>query len=181
MAPSLTRILFFLLVAPLFLFPGTTRSQAPKLHFSHLSGEQGLSNSTIEAIFQDSRGFIWIGTRDALNRYDGHEMIVYRYDPLDSNSLSDSYIRYICEDRSHQLWVATINGLNRLDPVTNHFFRYKHRDGDDNSLRHNGITALLEDHTRRLWIGSAGGGLTLLDPAANHFRHFRQGPDQIFC
>ena len=181
MAPSLTRILSFLLVVPLFLFPGTTRAQAPKLHFSHLSGEQGLSNSTIEAIFQDSRGFIWIGTRDGLNRYDGHEMIVYRYDPLDSNSLSDSYIRYICEDRSHQLWVGTINGLNRLDPVTNHFFRYKHRDGDDNSLSHNGITALLEDRSGHLWVATAGAGLNLFDQSNGHFLRFREGPDHIFC
>ena len=79
----------------------------PKLRFTHLSGDQGLSNSTIEAIFQDSQGFIWIGTRDGLNRYDGHEMLVYRNDPADSGTLSDSYIHCVYEDREHVLWVGT--------------------------------------------------------------------------
>ncbi len=157
------------------------RAQAPKLHFTHLSGEQGLSNSTIETICQDSRGFIWIGTRDGLNRYDGHEMQVYRYDPADSNSLSDSYIRCIYEDKTHQLWIGTSNGLNRLDPATNHFFRYKHRDTDGNSLSHNGITALLEDRTGRLWVATAGGGLNSFDQRTGRFTHFPAGPDQIFC
>jgi ligand-binding sensor domain-containing protein/signal transduction histidine kinase/DNA-binding response OmpR family regulator len=181
MAPSLTRSLSVLLAVSLLLPCSGARAQAPKLHFTHLSGEQGLSNSTIEAIFQDSRGFIWIGTRDGLNRYDGHEMLVYRYDPSDSNSLSDSYIRYICEDRSHQLWIGTINGLNRLDPARNRFIRYKHRDHDDNSLSHNGITALLEDHSGRLWVATDGGGLNRYDPSTGRFLHFGEGPDHIYC
>src|SRR5271154_3877008 len=91
---------------------GMVRAQEPKLRFTHVSGEQGLSNSTVEAICQDSRGFMWIGTRDGLNRYDGHQMVVYRNDPADSNSLSDSYIRCIYEDKDQQLWVGTVNGLN---------------------------------------------------------------------
>ena len=66
------------MVLGVVLSAGAVRAQEPKLRFTHLSGEQGLSNSTIEAICQDSRGFMWIGTRDGLNRYDGHEMVVYR-------------------------------------------------------------------------------------------------------
>ena len=84
-------------------------SQAPKLSFKHITNEQGLSNSTIETIFQDSKGFIWFGTRDGLNRYDGYQMVVYRYDAKDSNSISDNYIRFIYEDRDKMVWVATIN------------------------------------------------------------------------
>jgi len=166
----------------LFLFPtGPASAQAPKLRFTHLSGEQGLSNSTIEAIFQDSRGFIWIGTRDGLNRYDGHDMQVYRHDPADSNSLSDSYIRSICEDKSHQLWIGTTNGLNRMDPATNHFIHYKHRDDDPRSLSHNGINTLMEDHNGRLWIGTAGGGINRFDPATGTFLYIRHGPANILC
>jgi len=148
------------------------RAQEPKLRFTHLSGEQGLSNSTIEAIFQDSRGFIWIGTRDGLNRYDGHEMLVYRNDPADSSSLSDSYIRSICEDRDHQLWVGTVNGLNRLEREKNIFVRYKHRKEDSHSLSNNGITSLLEDQAGRLWVGTYGGGLNLYDEKKQQFRHY---------
>jgi ligand-binding sensor domain-containing protein/signal transduction histidine kinase/DNA-binding response OmpR family regulator len=188
MPPSLTRTLSLLLAASLFLPPTPAHAQAaplsasaPKLNFTHLSGEQGLSNSTIETIYQDSRGFIWIGTRDGLNRFDGHEIQVYRYDAADSNSISDSYIRCISEDRNHQLWIGTMGGLNRLDPAANHFIRYRHRDGDAGSLSHNGINALLRDYSGRLWIATAGGGLNRFDPATGTFLHLREGPANIFC
>lgn len=187
-AAPLPAVLFLLLAAAFFLTPISTHAQvtpastqAPKLNFTHLSSEQGLSNSTIESIYQDSRGFIWIGTRDGLNRYDGHEMQVYRNDATDSNSISDSYIRSITEDRYHQLWVGTMGGLNRLDPATNHFIRYRHRDGDAGSLSHNGINALLEDNSGRLWVATAGGGLNRFDPATKTFLHLREGPAQILC
>ncbi len=135
-----------LIIIGVLLGAGVVRAQGPKLRFTHLSGEQGLSNSTIEAIYQDSRGFIWIGTRDGLNRYDGHEMVVYRNDPRDSGSISDGYVRCIFEDRDQQLWIGTVNGLNRLDRPKDRFTRWKHRDGDTGSLSNSGITALLEDH-----------------------------------
>ena len=99
------------------------RAQEPRLRFTHLSGEQGLSNTTIEAICQDSRGFMWIGTRDGLNRYDGHTIVVFRSDPGDSGTLSDSYIRCIYEDRKHALWAGTVNGLNLYDPAHGRFTR----------------------------------------------------------
>ena len=162
----------------LFLFlPGGLRAQGPKLRFTHLSNEQGLSNSTIESIFQDSRGFIWFGTRDGLNRYDGNEIVVYRNDPADPSSISDSYIRCIYEDRDHHLWVGTINGLNRFDPEKNNFIRFKHRNDDDHhSLSHNLVTSLAEDKDGHLWIGTFGGGIDLFDKAKGTFRHFVSDP-----
>jgi len=150
------------------------RAQGPKLRFTHLSGEQGLSNSTIEAIFQDSQGFIWIGTRDGLNRYDGHGMEVYRNDPQDSGSISDGYVRCIFEDREHQLWIGTVNGLNRFDRDKDRFTRWKHQDTDGGSLSNNTITSLLEDNAGRLWV-STFGGINLLDKQSGRFRHFQMG------
>jgi ligand-binding sensor domain-containing protein/signal transduction histidine kinase/DNA-binding response OmpR family regulator len=150
------------------------RAQGPKLRFTHLSGEQGLSNSTIEAIYQDSPGFIWIGTRDGLNRYDGHEMVVYRNIPGDSGSISDGYIRCIHEDHDGHLWIGTVNGLNRFDRVRNRFTRWKHRDRDSGSLSNSGITALLEDRKGQLWIATSG-GMNLFDRKTGTFRHFRMG------
>src|ERR1700750_2484355 len=152
------------------LVGGRSWSQTPKLRWTHLSGEQGLSNNTIETIFQDSRGFIWIGTRDGLNRYDGQQMTVYRNDPADPHSLSDSYIKCITEDQNHQLWIGTTNGLNRLDRSTDHFTRFKY----------NNINALLTDHKGRLWVASAGGGLNFLDPNDTIFHRYSQGP-RVLC
>ena len=146
------------------LLPRTTGAQPPKLRFTHLSGEQGLSNSTIEAIFQDSRGFIWIGTRDGLNRYDGHEIVVYRNDPGDSNSLSDNYIQAVYEDHARKLWVGTRNGLNSLNRETNRFTRYQRSNTDSGSLSKDRVTCLQEDGAGRLWVGTDGSGLYCFDP-----------------
>src|SRR5687768_17301555 len=108
------------------LFDTVGHAQPLKLKFKRITNEHGLSSSTIESICQDSRGFIWFGTRVGLNRYDGYQMVVYRYDPKDSNSISDNYIRYIYEDRNKVLWIGTTNGLNRLNTAKNNFTRYKH-------------------------------------------------------
>jgi signal transduction histidine kinase/ligand-binding sensor domain-containing protein/DNA-binding response OmpR family regulator len=167
---------------------GALQGQGPKLRFTHLSGEQGLSNSTIEVIFQDSRGFIWIGTRDGLNRFDGHEMVVYRNDPGDTTTLSDSYIRCIYEDKEHELWVGTVNGLNRLDRGHDRWIRWKHRDGDAGSLSGSSITAVIGDARDRLWIATYGGGLDRMDRETGRVRAYRMGEgpgglrdDRILC
>lgn len=148
-------------------------SQAPKLKFKHISIEQGLSNSTIETIYQDKRGFMWIGTRDGLNRFDGYQMVVYRFDPRDSNSISDNYIKYIYEDHNQVLWIGTINGLNRFDAAKNRFTRYKHIPGDPKSLSNNLVTCIYEDKNANLWVSTFGGGINLFKPAENSFIHFR--------
>ncbi len=138
----------------LFIHPANGAAQAPQLSFSHILNEQGLSNSTIEAIYQDKEGFIWFGTRDGLNRYDGQEITSFKNDPADSTSLSDSYIRAIYEDRENNLWVATINGLNRLDRERNGFSRYKHQPADPASLSANLVTSMTRRHAMAI-SGSA--------------------------
>lgn len=167
----------YLAVVCLLLHTGSF-AQAPTLRFKHMGSEQGLSNSTVETIYQDSRGFVWFGTRDGLNRYDGYQVAVYRYSATDSNSLSDNYIRCIYEDRQHVLWIATINGLNRFNVAGNNFSRYRHQPANDNSLSHNMVTSIGEDSKGRLWIGTFGGGLNVLDRVTGNFRHWRHNAAQ---
>lgn len=164
-------------LAILLFLPFLVCAQAPKLKFKHITTEQGLSNSTIESIFQDSRGFIWFGTRDGLNRYDGYQIIVYRYDAKDTNSISDNYIRCIYEDRSRNLWIATTNGLNRFNTQKNNFTRYKHS-SDPNSIGHNLVTSVCQDKNGNLWIGTSGGGLNLFLPQQNSFVRFLHSSDR---
>jgi ligand-binding sensor domain-containing protein/signal transduction histidine kinase/DNA-binding response OmpR family regulator len=151
-------------------------AQAPPLKFKHISTEQGLSNSTIESIYQDKRGFIWFGTRDGLNRFDGYQMVVYRYDRRDSTSISDNFIRYIYEDHHQTLWVGTINGLNRFDVAKNNFVRYKHIPTDNNSLSNNLVNCIYEDSKGRLWISTFGGGLNEFKPEQAIFTHYKHDP-----
>jgi ligand-binding sensor domain-containing protein/signal transduction histidine kinase/DNA-binding response OmpR family regulator len=172
------RFPLYLIILTSGFFSGITTlsAQSPKLRFTHISNEEGISNSTIESIFQDSLGFIWFGTRDGLNRYDGNEIMVYRNDPADSNSLSDNFIRCIYEDRHHHLWVGTTNGLNRLDREKNNFIRFKHRDNDPGSLSLNLVTSLAEDRNNHLWVGTFGGGVNLFDEKKQTFIHYGAAP-----
>ncbi len=159
---------FVFLMFALIICPAVGLSQTTNLRFKHISGEQGLSNSTIECIFQDDRGFIWFGTRDGLNRFDGNHMVIYRYNPSDTNSISDNYIRCISQDRSGAIWVGTSNGLNRFDPKTDRFTRFKTRSDNLSSISHNLVTSIYESKNGELWIGTWS-GLNLYMPQKNSF------------
>src|ERR1700755_2240003 len=86
----------------LFLAPLSAAGQISDVRFRHISSEQGLSNSTINCIYQDSRGFMWFGTRDGLNRYDGVKIVVYKTRDDDATSISDNFIRCVSEDANHK-------------------------------------------------------------------------------
>jgi signal transduction histidine kinase/ligand-binding sensor domain-containing protein/AraC-like DNA-binding protein len=151
---------FFILIIGLFDFHKNIYAQ--ELKFSHISNEDGLSNSTVESILQDSRGFLWFGTRDGLNKYDGHKITVYKNLENDSNSISDNFIRCIYQDSRNNLWIGTSRGLNQFDAKHNKFIRHP-ISLPQNSIQDLGITAIFEDHLKNLWVGTSGGGLYHLD------------------
>lgn len=114
----LNKIILF--IASLFLVGGIS---AKSLMFRHIEAHDGLSNSQINCVFQDSRGFMWFGTSSGLNRYDGHNMVVYRTSLNDLQTLPDSYIHSICEDREGNLWVRTSMGHALYRPGSDDFDR----------------------------------------------------------
>jgi signal transduction histidine kinase/ligand-binding sensor domain-containing protein/CheY-like chemotaxis protein len=160
-----------LLFAVLLLMPFISFSQISAVRFRHISNEQGLSNSTINCIFQDSRGFIWFGTRDGLNRYDGVNVVIYKAKGKDESSISDNFIRCIYEDASRKLWVGTSYGLNSFNPVTNSFTRYKYSKKEDNSLSSNVISAIYALDADNLLLGTMGGGADILNTKTNSIKH----------
>ncbi|HKB45115.1 MAG TPA: two-component regulator propeller domain-containing protein, partial [Chitinophagaceae bacterium] len=85
-------------------------SQKQNIKFEHLGTEQGLSQSNVLCILQDSRGFMWFGTRDGLNKYDGYEFTVYKNKADDKNSISNNYIQAIKESKNGYIWIATRGG-----------------------------------------------------------------------
>jgi signal transduction histidine kinase/ligand-binding sensor domain-containing protein/DNA-binding response OmpR family regulator len=170
--PGLTLLKILGICVSVALFTRPLNAQDLNMKFKHLNGTQGLSNSTVEAIYQDSRGFIWFGTRDGLNRFDGYKVVVFRNHVNDSTSLSDNYIKCIYEDKNHNLWIGTLNGLNRYSPYANNFTRYKHGP-QPNSIAGNEVNCIYSDQKNRLWIGTAGGGLDFFDIGKRRFKHFR--------
>lgn len=121
----------------LFLFIGVSlsvRAEVERFFFTDLDVKDGLSQQTVTAIFQDSDGYMWFGTRSGLNRYDGYGFMVYRKDYDNVHSLSGNHIMDVIQDYSRDLWVGTQQGLSRLDYETEEIYRYSLGDnGADNS------------------------------------------------
>jgi PAS domain S-box-containing protein len=137
----------------------------------HLSTNEGLSSANVWSITQDSNGFIWFGTEDGLNKYDGYNFTVYKNNYLDNASISDNFILSVIEF-NNELWVGTSNGLNRYNYKTNKFRRYFYNPNDSNSLSANSINCLLKDKKGRLWIGT-NYGFNLYDPKTDKMKRFR--------
>jgi len=90
--------------------PPSLLAQNRPVKFERLSLEQGLSQSSVYCLLQDRQGFMWFGTQDGLNKYDGYRFTVYKHDVLDSNSLSNNCVNSIYEDRAGTLWIGTQDG-----------------------------------------------------------------------
>ena len=150
--------------------------------FEHLSLEQGLSQSSVFCMLQDSQGFLWICTQDGLNKYDGYGFTVYRPIPGDVQSLSDSYILSLHEDHDRKLWIGTYGrGLNRLDLDTGEITRLPFNGETGQSLVGGTVTAITQDSRGALWIGTER-GLNRYHPESRRFEHYehRSGdPDSL--
>src|SRR5258705_8074222 len=110
-------------------------SQKQHIKFEHLGTEQGLSQSNVLCILQDSQGFMWFGTRDGLNKYDGYKFTVYKNMAADKNSISNNFIQAIKEGKSSCIWIATWGGgLNRYDRQKDKITSFKHDPKNTNSI-----------------------------------------------
>ncbi|MFO7924128.1 MAG: two-component regulator propeller domain-containing protein [Bacteroidales bacterium] len=156
--------LFVLSLSNGFTQPGNNSGNLPEnYHFNQFTVDQGLSQNMIHSIHQDHLGFIWIGTKDGLNMFDGYSFRVFKYDPLDDHSLSDNHITVIYEDPLHRLWVGTLNGgLHYFDRITERFVRFLHDPDNENSISGNHIQSVTGDNDGNLWAGTNGGGLNKL-------------------
>ena len=140
------------------------------LRFSHYGLEEGLSQSSARVLFQDDLGFLWIGTEDGLNRFDGYSFKVFRPNPNDPDALSGGEIFSIAQDVDGAIWVGTYAGLNRYDPVTSKFSHWVHDDNDPDSLISDVVLAIHQDPKGIFWIGT-NKGLDQFDPATGKFIH----------
>jgi len=146
--PVFRLAIFFLLTLFLNVVAGQT-----SIRFSHLTTKDGLSQNSVLCIHQDSYGFMWFGTRDGLNIYDGITFKSFYHNYFNSNTLSSSYINHISEDSTGDLWISTTNGLNRYIRDSEEFERYFIPDIVGESY----IFCSYQDSAGTLWVGASEG------------------------
>lgn len=137
--------------------------------FEHISLIDGLSQSTVNTIFQDKDGFLWFGTGNGLNKYDGYNFTVYKHNPSDTNSLSNDFINVIYGDTKGNLWIGTEGGLNKFNSLSGKFTRYIYSPKNKNTISFNSVMTINEDNSGKLWIGTYGGGLVLYNYDSDNF------------
>ena len=151
----------------ILLFSLNSNAQNESVRFEHIGIEEGLSNESITTIFQDSKGYMWFGTMDGLNKYDGYTFTKYRFDPFDSNSLAQNFIYTIFEDKQGSIWIGTHEGLCRFERSTEKFIRY--RPLPNAGFFNPNISAINEDRDGMLWVGSTSGELCRFDRQTGKF------------
>jgi len=149
---------------------------AKEYMFRHIEADEGLSNSQINTIYQDTRGFMWFGTSSGLNRYDGYQMKVYRSNKNDAHSLPDSYIRNICEDATGLLWIETSVGYAIYHPQTDNFDRDIRQHIFQYGLAEE-PTSVFVDKKSNFWFYVAGKGCYWYNVAQKLLFPFEQGEE----
>jgi ligand-binding sensor domain-containing protein len=150
----------------------------PEIKFEHLTIAEGLSNSMVYSMAADEKGYMWFGTVNGLNRYDGYNFTVYNHDPQNKNSLGNNSIHAVAQDQKGKLWVGTLNGLNLFNPSTETAIRYYHQPEVSGSLSNNYINhrAIIIDRAGIVWIGTRD-GLNQFIPQTNKFTAFKHSND----
>jgi ligand-binding sensor domain-containing protein len=140
------------------------------LKFEKISVESGLSQGTVNAVLQDNKGFLWFGTEDGLNKYDGYSFVVFKNSSLDSNSISHNNVSALFEDSLGTIWVGTRGGgLNKYYKKHNSFKRYEFDENDPLCYGCTNVNVIYEDSKGVIWIGSASAGLHKYDSENDGF------------
>lgn len=165
--------IWVLAVSTLFIFPEIIiKAQENNVVFEHLSASQGLSHNSVSAIIQDKDGYMWFGTENGLNRYDGYDFKIFTAEPKNQNSLSNNSITCLYEDKKGGLWIGTTNGLNRYNKNKEDFYTFLKNEQSSSRLGCNWINTIFEDRSGTFWIGTRGQGLVRMDRERGKFFSF---------
>ena len=160
-------IYMFLLLTFLMSINTLYVSAYTNINFKHITGEDGLSQGTVETMIQDNKGYMWFGTNDGLCRYNGYEFKIYKHDEESKNSITNNYIVDIKEDKSGNIWVGTANGLSKIDPNTDLITNYNMND-EEKSLSHYNIGDILITKSGDVLVATSD-GLNIYDEKNDKF------------
>ena len=146
-------------------------AQGNQHNFLPLSNK--LSNPTVKSIIMDSKGFMWFGTENGLNKYDGINLTVYEANPNDSTSLFHNTINVVFEDRNQQLWIGTSEGLCKYNRESDNFIRIINKNIFTTDINNSFITSVTDDIFGNIWIGTIGNGLICYNYNNEMFSYYR--------
>jgi signal transduction histidine kinase/ligand-binding sensor domain-containing protein/DNA-binding response OmpR family regulator len=123
------------------------------LQFNYLTSKDNLSNNYITSVLEDFKGYMWIGTSDGLNKWNGYEMEVFRFSLNDTNSIPNNFINCLAEDNEQNIWIGTTQGgLARYNLTQEKFSRYNTKEGSTSSIRNNYIRKIIVDRKQNVWV-----------------------------
>jgi ligand-binding sensor domain-containing protein/anti-sigma regulatory factor (Ser/Thr protein kinase) len=153
-------------------------SSAHRLYFNHITTLNGLSGNGITALFRDARGFLWIGTTNGLNEYDGRHVTVFHHNRFDPHSIISNTVYSIAEDDSGYLWLGTNKGVSRLNPFNHQSVNYRHDPDDPLSLSDDHACRVYCDKEGTLWVGNES-GLSYYNKSTKGFVPVQILPDSL--
>jgi len=161
----------FLVIFLIFLSESLIAQNRNEFSFERLGVEEGLSNSSVYAITQDNEGYLWFGTADGLNKYDGEKFVIYRHEPYNKNSLPDNWITSLVIDKEGNLWCGTYGGgISKFSTINSTFENFSNKDNSVLKLNNNIIRTLYADPDKDyIWIGTEK-GLNLFDDKNKRFK-----------
>ncbi|RKY98443.1 MAG: histidine kinase [Ignavibacteriae bacterium] len=169
---------YFLITLLVSLTYSGINAQPADTKFEHISLEQGLSQSIINTIMKDSKGFMWFGTQSGLNKYDGYEVVIYKNNPFDSTTISNNIVQSTFEDDEGYIWIGTAGGgLNKFNRETETFTQYRHDPQNPNSISADFVGFAFEDKSNDIWVFTNDGGVDLFNKETEKFEHFKNDPD----
>lgn len=170
--------LVYILSIALFASAFEGHTQDIDLKFTHLNTDEGLSTGTVNCVFKDSKGFIWIGTVDGLNRYNAYSIKIFKTDPDDPTSIGGNIISTIAEDHLGRIWVGTrTGGISIFDWETETFSHYRNT-ADPNSLSNNYVRKILIDDQKNVLVGTTS-GLNIYNWEDDTFDRLLHDPENI--
>lgn len=159
-------ILFMISLFPIKTWAAATNYR--NMTFKRITIEDGLSQTSAQYLYQDSKGYMWIGTSDGINRYNGHEFEVYRYKENSKNSISGNYIVAINEDNMGDLWVGTSTGINKINRTTNEITTYLPGENGE-GISHYNICEILVDSKGNVIVATVD-GINIYDRKTDAFK-----------
>jgi ligand-binding sensor domain-containing protein/signal transduction histidine kinase/DNA-binding response OmpR family regulator len=150
---------------------------AKQFTFRNYQVNQGLSENSVHSIIQDNQGFMWFGTKDGLNRFDGRTFKVFKDDLSDEHSIGNNFTRTLFQHHDGTIWVGTDNGVYIYNPINEQFTFLDVSTADEKSIEST-VTSICSDADNSMWIGTMTNGVFRYNELTHELNHYSTNEEQ---